>query len=105
MPKEPGLFFVYLKKSDDQIKKVSFKINFAVKLQGLSAPYQHSRFCQFKDTDLGTKRKELMRWKRIKILAGENIIEVTNPWSHRMSYMEGISYTQTSVKNSRKIVL
>lgn len=47
----------HLKKSDDQIKKVSFKINFAVKLQGLSAPYQHSRFCQFKDTDLGIKEK------------------------------------------------
>ena len=101
----PGLFFVYLRKSDGQIKKVSFKMNFAVELQALSAPYQHSGFCQFKDTDLGTERKELMKWKKIKILAGENIIEVTSPWSHRMSYLEGISYTQTSVKNSRKIVL
>ena len=105
MPKVPGLFFVYLRKSDDQIKKVSFKMNFAVELQALSAPYQHSGFRQFKDTDLGTERKELMKWKKIKILAGENIIEVTSPWSHRMSYLEGISYTQTSVKNSKKIVL
>jgi len=80
-------------------------MNFAVALQALSAPYQHSGFRQFKDTDLGTERKELMKWKKIKILAGENIIEVTSPWSHRMSYLEGISYTQTSVKNSRKIVL
>ena len=98
MPKVPGLFFVYLRKSDDQIKKVSFKMNFAVELQALNAPYQHSGFCQFKDTDLGTESKELMKWKRIKKLAGENIIEVTSPWSHRMSYLEGISYTQNICK-------
>ena len=73
-------------------------MNFAVELQALNAPYQHSGFCQFKDTDLGTESKELMKWKRIKKLAGENVIEVTSPWSHRISYLEGTSYTQNICK-------
>lgn len=52
---------------------------------------QFSSFIDLK-TNLGTsERKELVKWKRFKILAGEGIIESTRSWGHRMPSLEGIS--------------
>lgn len=55
---------------------------------------------------MGTsERKELVTWKRFKMLAGEGIIEVTRLKSQNvMVGRDLLSSTQTSVKISRKIV-
>lgn len=67
---------------------------------------QFSSFIDLK-TNLGTsERKELVKWKRFKILAGEGIIESTRSWVTECHRWKGspVLYTNIRKKFQKNVV-